>query len=179
MGLLEKFLRAGEGKRLKQLWQMADHIASLEPTVKELSDGELKARTDEFKARLADGETLDDIMPEAFATSREAARRVLGLRAYDVQMIGGMVIHQGDIAQMRTGEGKTLTSVMPVYLNALTGKGVHVVTVNPYLASRDAQQMGRVHGFMGLTTGYVHSEQSRWDKQRAYNRDITYGCHRG
>ena len=174
MGLLEKFLRAGEGKRLKQLWQMADHIASLEPTVKELSDGELKARTDEFKARLADGETLDDIMPEAFATSREAARRVLGLRAYDVQMIGGMVIHQGDIAQMRTGEGKTLTSVMPVYLNALTGKGVHVVTVNPYLASRDAQQMGRVHGFMGLTTGYVHSEQSRWDKQRAYNRDITY-----
>jgi preprotein translocase subunit SecA len=173
--VLDKLLRLGEGKRLKQLWQVVEQVNRLEADVKDLSDGELAARTDVFKKRLADGETLDDLLPEAFATVREAAWRVLHQRPFDVQVLGGIVIHQGDIAEMKTGEGKTLTSTAPVYLNALSGEGVHVVTVNPYLASRDAQWMGRVYGFLGLSTGYVFAQQSKESKRAAYACDITYG----
>ncbi len=173
--VLDKLLRLGEGRRLKQLWKMVDQVNALEDDMKPLSDAELAAKTDAFKARLADGETLDDILFEAYATVREAAWRVLKQRPFDVQILGGIVIHQGDIAEMRTGEGKTLTSTAPVYLNALSGKGVHVVTVNPYLASRDAEWMGRVYGFLGLTTGYVFPQQDKVSKRAAYACDITYG----
>ncbi len=173
--VLDKLLRLGEGRRLKQLWKMVDQVNALEAEVKDLSDGELAARTDVFKKRLADGETLDDIMFDAYATVREAAWRVLKQRPFDVQILGGIVIHEGDIAEMRTGEGKTLTSTAPVYLNALSGKGVHVVTVNPYLASRDAEWMGRVYSFLGLTTGYVFPQQDKVSKRAAYACDVTYG----
>ncbi|MGI9018049.1 MAG: preprotein translocase subunit SecA [Euzebya sp.] len=173
--VLDKLLRLGEGRRLKQLWNMVDQVNELEEDVKALSDTELKACTDVFKKRIEDGETLDDLLLDAFATVREAAWRVLAQRPFDVQVLGGIVMHNGDIAEMRTGEGKTLTSTLPVYLNALSGKGVHVVTVNPYLASRDAEWMGRVYSFLGLTTGYVYPQQSKVDKQSAYACDITYG----
>ncbi|WP_370327812.1 preprotein translocase subunit SecA [Euzebya sp.] len=173
--VLDKLLRLGEGRRLKQLWKSVDEVNAREDDVKALSDGELAARTDEFKKRLADGETLDDIMFDAYATVREAAWRVLKQRPFDVQILGGIVMHQGDIAEMKTGEGKTLTSTAPVYLNALAEKGVHVVTVNPYLASRDAEWMGRVYAFLGLTTGYVYPQQKKADKRAAYACDITYG----
>jgi preprotein translocase subunit SecA len=172
---LSKVLRLGEGKRLKQLNARVGRVNELEADVAGLSDGELAARTDVFRARLADGETLDDITEEAFATVREAASRILGQRPYDVQVLGGLALHQGSIAEMRTGEGKTLTSTMPVYLNALSGKGVHVVTVNPYLASRDSEWMGRVHRFLGLTVGLVYSQQPKVEKRPAYAADITYG----
>ena len=173
--VLQKMLRLGEGRRLKQLWRQVEEVNALEERVAALSDAELRARTDEFKQRLADGETVDDLLLETFATVREAAKRVLGQRPYDVQLLGGMVLHAGDIAEMRTGEGKTLTSTMPIYLNALQGKGVHVVTVNPYLAARDAEWMGRVYGFLGLTTGLVYPQQSKAEKHVAYNADVTYG----
>lgn len=173
--VLQKLLRLGEGRRLKQLWGLVDEVNAREDDVKTLSDAELTARTDEFKARLADGETLDELLFDAYATVREAAWRVLGQRPYDVQILGGIVIHDGEIAEMRTGEGKTLTSTAPVYLNALTGKGVHVVTVNPYLASRDAEWMGRVYGFLGLSTGYVRAQQPKAEKRAAYACDVTYG----
>ncbi len=173
--VLDKLLRMGEGRRLKQLWKMVEEVGTREADVQGMSDGELAAQTDVFRKRLADGETLDDILFEAFATVREAAQRVLGQRPYDVQILGGIVIHQGEIAEMRTGEGKTLTSTAPVYLNGLSGKGVHVVTVNPYLASRDAEWMGRVYGFLGLTTGYVYSQQAKASKRDAYACDVTYG----
>ncbi|MEE8602556.1 preprotein translocase subunit SecA [Euzebya tangerina] len=173
--VLQKLLRLGEGRQLKQLWKLVEEVNALESDVQGLTDAELRGRTDEFKARLADGETLDDLMFDAYATCREAAQRVLGQRAYDVQILGGIVIHQGSIAEMRTGEGKTLTSVAPVYLNALSGDGVHVVTVNPYLASRDAEWMGRVYSFLGLSTGYVYPQQKKASKREAYACDITYG----
>jgi preprotein translocase subunit SecA len=173
--VLDKLLRLGEGKRLKQLWKMVEQVNALEDDVKSLSDGDLAARTDVFKQRLADGETLDDILFDAYATVREVAWRVLGERPFDVQILGGIVMHQGEIAEMRTGEGKTLTSTAPIYLNALAGKGVHVVTVNPYLASRDAEWMGQVYGFLGLQTGYVFSQQPKAAKRAAYACDITYG----
>ncbi|MPZ72436.1 MAG: preprotein translocase subunit SecA, partial [Nitriliruptorales bacterium] len=173
--VLQKILRMGEGRRLRQLERLVAEVNAVESTVTELSDAELAGRTDIFRQRLAEGETLDDLMPEAFATVREAANRVLGQRPYDVQILGGIALHSGEIAEMRTGEGKTLTSTMPVYLNALSGEGVHVVTVNPYLASRDSEWMGRVHRFLGLEVGLIWSQQSRSEKRPAYNADITYG----
>jgi preprotein translocase subunit SecA len=173
--VLQKILRAGEGRKVKQLEKMAAEVNAVEDEVAGLTDEQLRARTPELRDRLERGETLDDLLPEAFATVREAARRVLGQRAYDVQVVGGIVLHQGDIAEMKTGEGKTLTSTMPIYLNALSGKGVHVVTVNPYLASRDAEWMGRIYRFLGLGVGLVYSQQPKLDKRVAYAADITYG----
>ena len=151
--VLAKILRAGEGKQVRRLSSIADHIETLEDDYVDLTDAELRALTDTFRERLADGETLDDLLPEAFATVREAARRTLGQRHYKVQLMGGAALHLGNIAEMRTGEGKTLTGVLPAYLNALSGQGVHVVTVNDYLAKRDAEWMGRVHRFLGLSVG--------------------------
>ncbi len=173
--VLQKILRMGEGRRLRQLERIVASVNDVEDSVTDLTDDQLRARTDAFKQRIADGETLDDLLPEAFATVREAGHRVLGQRPYDVQVLGGAALHSGEISEMRTGEGKTLTSTMPVYLNALAGKGVHVVTVNPYLASRDAEWMGRVHRFLGLSVGLIDSQQSKADKRVAYNADITYG----
>src|SRR5207245_9656554 len=150
-------------------------INALEPEIEELSDAALKARTEEFREQLAAGKTLDSILVPAFATVREAAKRTLGQRHFDVQLIGGMVLHEGDIAEMRTGEGKTLTATLAVYLNALAGKGVHVVTVNDYLAARDAEWMGRVYRFLGMSVGVILSQQATEDKRQAYAADITYG----
>ncbi|MBS1198557.1 MAG: SecA protein [Proteobacteria bacterium] len=143
--------------------------------MEKLSDSELAGKTAEFKSRLENGESLDKLLPEAFAVVREASKRVMGMRHFDVQMVGGMVLHDGKIAEMRTGEGKTLMATLPAYLNALTGKGVHVVTVNDYLASRDAEAMGRIFGFLGLTTGVNLSQMPHDAKQAAYAADITYG----
>jgi preprotein translocase subunit SecA len=173
--VLQKILRLGEGRRLKTLWGHVEAVNACEEDVARLSDVQLRARTPELRQRLDRGESLDALLPEAFATVREAARRVLGQRPFDVQVLGGIVLHDGDIAEMKTGEGKTLTSTMPVYLNALAGKGVHVVTVNPYLAARDAEWMGRVHRFLGLQVGLVAAQQPRLDKRQAYAADITYG----
>jgi preprotein translocase subunit SecA len=173
--VLQKILRAGEGRRIKQLEKIVAEVNAQEDHVSGLTDEQLRDRTGEFRRRLGAGETLDDLLPEAFATVREAGKRALGQRAYDVQVLGGIALHQGDIAEMKTGEGKTLTSTMPVYLNALGGKGVHVVTVNPYLASRDAEWMGRVYRFLGLDVGLVYSQQSKPDKRIAYTADITHG----
>jgi len=168
-------LRWGEGKRAKQISKVVALVNALSDDHKAMSDEQLQARTAEFKQRLDNGEPLDDLLPEAFATVRESAWRVLGQRPYDVQVFGGIALHQGNIAEMKTGEGKTLTSTMPVYLNALTGKGVHIVTVNEYLSRRDSEWMGQVHGFLGVSTGLVHSQQPRASKQQAYGCDITYG----
>ena len=153
---------------IKQYRQTVKVINELEPTVDPLSDEELAAKTVDFKERIAQGETLDDLLPEAFAVVREAARRVLGERHYDVQLIGGIVLHQGRIAEMKTGEGKTLTSTAPVYLNALLGKGVHVVTVNDYLASRDVEWMGEVYRFLGLSIGCILHDMNDAERQEAY-----------
>ena len=173
--VLQKILRLGEGRHLRQLEALVTQVNAVESSVTELTDDQLRARTVEFRNRLSDGETIDELLPEAFATVREAAHRVLGQRPYDVQVLGGIALHQGDIAEMRTGEGKTLTSTMPVYLNALEGKGVHVITVNPYLASRDSDWMGPIHRFLGLNVGLVAAQQSRQDKRAAYTADITHG----
>src|SRR6185503_5955252 len=150
-------------------------INQLEAQIKPLTDAQLQAKTGEFKQRLANGENLDHILPEAFAVVREAAWRAIGQRHYDVQMIGGITLHRGRIAEMRTGEGKTLVATLPCYLNALPGKGVHVVTVNDYLAKRDAEWMGRIHGFLGLTTGVIVHGLDDFERQQNYNADITYG----
>ncbi|WP_197288676.1 preprotein translocase subunit SecA [Nocardia sp. NRRL S-836] len=173
--MLSRLLRAGEGKMLKRLRNIAAHINQLEDEVVDLSDAELRAKTEEFKKRYAEGESLDELLPEAFAVAREAAKRTLGQRPYDVQLMGGAALHLGQISEMRTGEGKTLTSVMPVYLNAIAGKGVHVITTNDYLAKRDADWMGRVHRFLGLTVGAILSEMTPEQRRAAYNADITYG----
>ena len=173
--VLQKFLRMGEGRQLKKLERLVAEVNGAEDAVAGLSDDELRARTIEFRRRFDDGETLDDLLPEAFATAREAGKRVLGQRAFDVQVLGGAALHHGDIAEMKTGEGKTLTSTLPVYLNAIEGRGVHVVTVNPYLAARDADWMGRVYRFLGLEVGLVYSRQPRPDKRAAYAADVTYG----
>ena len=173
--VLQKLLRAGEGKRLKQLQRRVVEVNAHEDAVKALSDEELRGKTAELRSRLAAGETLDDLLPEGFAVAREAAWRVLGQRPYDVQVLGAAALHGGAIAEMRTGEGKTLTSTMAIYLNALPGEGVHVVTANPYLASRDAAWMGQVYGFLGLSAGLVHSQQPKAAKREAYASDITYG----
>ncbi|WP_158892487.1 preprotein translocase subunit SecA [Amycolatopsis anabasis] len=173
--VLNRLLRAGEGKILKRLRHIADHINTLEDDVKDLSDADLRAKTDEFKKRYAEGESLDDLLPEAFAVAREAAWRVLGQRHFDVQVMGGAALHLGQVAEMKTGEGKTLTCVLPAYLNALSGDGVHVVTVNDYLAKRDAEWMGRIHRFLGLEVGVILSELSPEQRRESYRADITYG----
>jgi preprotein translocase subunit SecA len=176
MSVFTRLLRAGEGKKVRRLAEIVPLINDLEPEMQALSDEELRAKTDEFKARLADGETLDDLLVEAFAVVREASVRVVGQRHFDVQLMGGMALHFGWIAEMKTGEGKTLVSTLPVYLNALEGKGVHVVTVNDYLAHRDATNMGRIYTFLGLTTGLVlPTIEAYWTRQEAYNADVTYG----
>ncbi len=173
--ILSKILRMGEGRVLKQLTALTDQVNALEESVTGLSDAELRAETDSFKERLAEGETLDELLPEAFAVVREAARRTLGQRHFDVQIMGGAALHQGNIAEMKTGEGKTLVATLPAYLNALTGKGVHVVTVNDYLASYQAELMGRVYRFLGLTTGVVVAGQKPDERRKQYAADITYG----
>ncbi|MEU4513268.1 preprotein translocase subunit SecA [Nonomuraea wenchangensis] len=173
--ILDKILRAGEGKTLRKLKRIADQVNSIEDDFTSLSDAELRALTDEFKQRYVDGETLDDLLPEAFATVREAARRVLGQRPYDVQIMGGANLHMGNISEMKTGEGKTLTCALPSYLNALSGKGVHVVTVNDYLARRDAETIGRIHRFLGLEVGCIVSGQQPDERRKQYEADITYG----
>nr|HEX4312700.1 preprotein translocase subunit SecA [Kofleriaceae bacterium] len=175
MGFLQKLFGSKNARELKKLQPAVDRIAQLEPAMKAKSDAELKAMTGDFRRRLDKGATLDEVLPEAFAVVREASVRVLGMRHYDVQMIGGMVLHGGRIAEMRTGEGKTLVATLPTYLNALPGRGVHVVTVNDYLAKRDAEWMGRVHGFLGLTTGVVVHGLDDTERQNNYNCDITYG----
>jgi preprotein translocase subunit SecA len=173
--VIDKILRAGEGKTLRKLKKLADQVNSIEEDFLEMSDAELRELTDKYRERLADGETLDDLLPEAFATAREAAKRVLGQRHYDVQVMGGAALHLGNIAEMKTGEGKTLTCVLPAYLNALAGDGVHVVTVNDYLAKRDAEWMGRIHQFLGLEVGVILPQMTPDERRAAYNCDITYG----
>ena len=174
MGIIEKLFGTHSERELKRIYPIADKIEGMRDAMMALSDDELKAKTKEFKNRLAEGETLDDILPEAYATVREAARRVLGMEHYRVQIIGGIVLHQGRIAEMRTGEGKTLVSTLPAYLNALEGKGVHVVTVNDYLAKRDAEWMGQVHEFLGLKVGVVLNSMTGDERREAYKCDITY-----
>jgi len=175
MGLLQKIFGSKNQRELKKLQPTVNRIADLEAKMQAKSDAELKAMTPEFKRRIDKGESLDDILPEAFALVREAGVRILKMRHYDVQMIGGIILHSGKIAEMRTGEGKTLVATLPTYLNALAGKGVHVVTVNDYLARRDAEWMGRLHGFLGLTTGVVVHGLDDYERQTNYNCDITYG----
>src|SRR3954468_11648884 len=175
VAVLDRILRAGEGRILRRLGDIAHQVNSIEDDFAAMSDAELRGLTEEFKKRSADGEPLDDLMAEAFATVREAAKRTLGQRHFDVQVMGGAALHLGNIAEMRTGEGKTLTGVLPAYLNALSGKGVHVVTVNDYLAKRDAEWMGRVHRFLGLNVGVILSELTPTERRAAYGCDITYG----
>ncbi len=174
MGLIEKIFGTHSENELKRIYPIVDRIEALEPEIQALSDQELRDKTREFKERLAEGETLDDILPEAYAVVREGAKRSLGMRHYRVQLIGGIILHQGRIAEMRTGEGKTLVSTLPAYLNALSGKGVHIVTVNDYLAKRDAEWMGKVHEFLGLTVGVVLNGMENEERRAAYNCDITY-----
>ncbi|MDO5500801.1 MAG: preprotein translocase subunit SecA, partial [Propionibacteriaceae bacterium] len=175
MAVFDKFLRLGEGKILRRLKGVADQVNLIEPDFEDMTDAELRGQTDEFKKRLADGERLEDLMPEAFATVREASRRVLGKRHFDVQIMGGAALHLGNIAEMKTGEGKTLVATLPSYLNALTGEGVHVVTVNDYLAETQSEQMGRIHHFLGLSIGCILAHMSPGQRREAYAADITYG----
>ncbi|MFD9796660.1 preprotein translocase subunit SecA [Streptomyces sp. NPDC059070] len=175
MSVLSKLMRAGEGKILRKLHRIADQVNSIEEDFVNLSDAELRALTDEYKERYANGESLDDLLPEAFATVREAAKRVLGQRHYDVQMMGGAALHLGYVAEMKTGEGKTLVGTLPAYLNALSGKGVHLITVNDYLAERDSEMMGRVHKFLGLEVGCILANMSPAERRAQYACDITYG----
>ncbi len=174
MGLLQKIFGTHSENELKRIYPIVDAIESLEPQMQKLSDAELKDKTKEFRERLGNGETLDDILPEAFAAVREAAVRTLGMRHYRVQLVGGIILHQGRIAEMKTGEGKTLVSTLPAYLNALTGEGVSIVTVNDYLAKRDAEWMGQVHEFLGLTVGVVLNSMDNDERREQYNCDITY-----
>ena len=175
VALLDKILRAGEGKTLRRLEKIASQINLLESEFAAQSDEELRGMTAEFKDRLSNGEELDDLLPEAFAVVREAARRTLGQRHYDVQLMGGAALHFGNIAEMKTGEGKTLVGTLPAYLNALSGNGVHIVTVNDYLAERDSEWMGRVHRFLGLSVGVILANMDPAARREAYNCDITYG----
>jgi preprotein translocase subunit SecA len=167
MSLFTRALRAGEGKVLNQLTAFTDEVNAVEPDVQKLTDSQLQMKTDEFRSRLLAGETLDDIAVEAFAVIREAAVRVLGMRPFDVQIMGGIAMHRGMVIEMRTGEGKTLVSTLPAYLNALGGQGVHVVTVNDYLAARDSEWMGRIHRFMGLTVGLIQSDMGPVERMKA------------
>ena len=175
MSLATKLFGTYSQRQLKKLKVIADQVDALADTYRQMSNAELQAMTPKFRERLAAGETLDDILPEAFAAIREADDRVLGKRPFRVQVLGGIVLHQGRIAEMKTGEGKTLVATLPAYLNALQGRGVHIVTVNDYLARVGADEMGRVYEFMGMTTGLVVHDQSKEEKQAAYAADITYG----
>src|ERR1700689_1370838 len=176
MSVFTKVLKAGEGKKVRRLAELVDPISALEPEMQALSDAELAQKTVEFRERLDQGETLDDLLIESYAVVREAAWRVLGQRHFDVQLMGGMALHFGWIAEMKTGEGKTLVSTLPVYLNALGGRGVHIVTVNDYLATRDSEWMGRVHRFLGLAVGRVGPDiDDHAAKREAYAADLTYG----
>jgi len=175
LSFLTRFFGSRNDRLLKQYRANVVRINSLEPTYEQLSDQALRAKTDEFKARVEAGESLDALLPEAFAVVREGCKRVMKMRHFDVQLAGGIALHNGKIAEMRTGEGKTLTSTLPAYLNAIAGKGVHVVTVNDYLASRDATWMGKLYNFLGLTVGINLPQLPREEKQAAYNADITYG----
>ena len=175
VGLLDKLLRAGEGRAIKELEKIAQKVNNFESEISILDDNSLRNKTTEFKERISKGETLDSLLPEAFAVVREAAKRTLGQRHYDVQLMGGAALHKGNIAEMKTGEGKTLVSTLPAYLNALSGKGVHVVTVNDYLAERDSEWMGRVHRYLGLKVGVILSNMSPTERREAYAADITYG----
>jgi len=173
--IIDRIMRAGEGKILRDLSKIVDQVNAFEPSISALSDLSLRAKTDEFKARISSGESLDDLLPEAFGVVREAAKRTLGQRHYDVQIMGGAALHRGNIAEMRTGEGKTLVATLPSYLNALAGRGVHVVTVNDYLAERDSEWMGRIHRFLGLSVGVIVNSMTPAERRAAYNSDITYG----
>jgi preprotein translocase subunit SecA len=175
MPFIDKFSNMGEGRKLKRLDELARLVSTFEPEIEDHDDEQLRGKTTEFRERAANGESLDDLLPEAFAVAREAARRTIGQRHFDVQLMGGAALHLGQIAEMRTGEGKTLTSVLPAYLNAIAGEGVHVVTTNDYLAKRDAEWMGRIHRFLGLTVGAILSEMTPEQRRVAYNADITYG----
>ncbi|MBV1936009.1 preprotein translocase subunit SecA [Streptomyces sp. BV286] len=175
MSVLSKIMRAGEGKILRKLHRIADQVNSIEEDFVDLSDAELRALTDEYKQRYTDGESLDDLLPEAFATVREAAKRALGQRPYDVQIMGGAALHLGYVAEMKTGEGKTLVGTLPTYLNALSGEGVHLITVNDYLAERDSEMMGRVHKFLGLSVGCILANMTPAQRREQYACDITYG----
>ena len=172
MGFLENVFAK---KEIGKLQKIVNSINSLEDSMIKLSDKELVGKTDEFKKRLSEGQTLDDLLPEAFAVCREASKRVLNMRHFDVQLMGGIVLHQGRIAEMKTGEGKTLVATLPVYLNALTGKGVHVITVNDYLATRDMEWMSRLYNFLGLTTGVIVHDLKDEERRQNYLADITYG----
>ncbi len=173
MGLITKLFGTRSQREIKKIQPTVDKILSMEGEYAALSEDALKAKTAEFKERLAQGQTLDDILPEAFAAIREAARRVLGKKAYPVQLIGGIILHQGRIAEMKTGEGKTLVAILPCYLNALTGRGVHVVTVNEYLAKRDSEWMGKVYRYMGLTVGLIIPGMTPAERRVSYAADIT------
>ncbi|HEX3198538.1 MAG TPA: preprotein translocase subunit SecA, partial [Propionibacteriaceae bacterium] len=175
MALMDRLLRLGEGKLLKQLSNTAKQVNAIEDDFVAMSDEELRGQTAEFRARFERGEPLESLLPEAFATVREASRRVLDKRHFDVQVMGGAALHLGNIAEMKTGEGKTLVATMPSYLNALTGRGVHVVTVNDYLAKRDSEWMGRIHHFLGMEVGAILSQMDPAERRRAYQADITYG----
>ena len=174
MSALTKIFGTHSDRELKRITPLVDKVESYRDEMKALSDEELRGKTKEYKERLEKGETLDDLLPEAYATVREAASRVLGMEHYRVQIIGGIILHQGRIAEMKTGEGKTLVSTLPAYLNALEGKGVYIVTVNDYLAKRDSEWMGKVHEFLGLTVGVVLNDMSNDERRDAYNCDITY-----
>ncbi|MFQ5948514.1 MAG: preprotein translocase subunit SecA, partial [Acidimicrobiia bacterium] len=175
MSLLSKVLSIGEGRRLQELQGLVQQVNALEPGIEALSDFELRAKTEQFRARLGDGQTLEEIEVEAFAVVRETARRVLGQRHFDVQVIGAGALHRGMIAEMKTGEGKTLVSTMPSYLNALVGEGVHIVTVNDYLARRDAEWMGGIYKFLGVSVGLIQANMASAERRPAYQADITYG----
>ena len=174
MNMFSKVFGTRSQREVKRIMPLVEKIESLRPDMQKLSDEELKGKTREFKKRLEEGETLDDLLPEAFAVVREAGKRVLGMEHFRVQLIGGIILHQGRIAEMRTGEGKTLVATLPAYLNALEGKGVHIVTVNDYLAKRDAEEMGQIHEFLGLTVGVVLNDMKQDERRAAYNCDITY-----
>src|SRR3982074_2627299 len=173
--LLAKVVGTQNERELKRLRPMDAEVNAFEPAIKALSDEQLRKKTAEFRQRFEDGETLDELLPEAFAVVREAGRRVLNMRHFDVQLIGGAVLHKGKIAEMKTGEGKTLVSTLPVYLNALAGKGVHVVTVNDSLARRDSEWMGKIYRFLGMTVGVIQHDLNDAERQVAYAADITYG----
>ena len=172
MSIFSKIFKSYSEKEVKRVMPIVEKINSLEDEISKLTDEELKNKTNEFKNQLKDGKTLDDLLPEAYAVVREASKRVLGMRHFDVQLIGGIILHQGRIAEMKTGEGKTLVATLPVYLNALTGRGVHVITVNDYLAKRDSEWMGKLYKFMGLSVGLVIAGMSPKEKKAAYDCDI-------
>ena len=174
MGIIQKIFGTRSEREVKKLMPLVTRIESMEDEMKALTDEQLREKTDEFRKRYQGGEDLDDLLPEAFAACREAADRVLGMRPYRVQLIGGIVLHQGRIAEMKTGEGKTLVAILPAYLNALTGKGVHIVTVNDYLAKRDSEWMGKVYRFLGLTVGLIVHDLKPDERRAAYAADITY-----